>query len=43
MSDEVKKAMQTVVDYLDDKMREAPNRQLADVTNYLAELLEKEE
>lgn len=41
MSDELKKAMRMVVDYLDEQMRNAPNRELADVSNYLENLLQE--
>lgn len=42
MSEELKQAMRKVIDYLDAKMEKAPNRQLADVSNYLEQLLQNE-
>ena len=35
---ELKQALQIVIDYLDEKMQDAPNRQLADVSNYLEDV-----
>lgn len=43
MTDEVKTAMRTVIEYLDEKMQEAPNRKLADASNLLEDLLAEEE
>ncbi len=42
MTDEQKKALRVTIDYLDDKMRDSPNRQLADVSNYLETMYEEE-
>lgn len=39
---ELKQALKIVVKYLDDKMEEAPNRELADVSNYLQALLDQQ-
>lgn len=36
---ELKDALQQVIDYLDSKMEESPNRELADVSNYLENVL----
>jgi hypothetical protein len=41
MTDEEKKAFRTVIDYLDKQMQEAPNRELADTSNYLEAELTK--
>lgn len=38
---ELSKALRTVIDYLDEKMNEDPNRELADVSNYLENELKK--
>ena len=40
MTDELKQAIQKVVDYLDEGMEQDPSRELADVCNYLSGLLE---
>lgn len=37
---ENKKALQLVIDMLDAEMEESPDRELADVSNYLQEKLE---
>ena len=42
MTEEQQKAMRVVIDYLDGKMEEAPNRDLADVSNYLEDIYQKE-
>jgi hypothetical protein len=42
MTDEQKKAFRVVIDYLDKQMQEAPNRELADTSNYLEAELSKE-
>lgn len=42
MPQELKNAMQAVVDYLDDCMVKAPTRELADTSNYLQRILNKE-
>jgi hypothetical protein len=38
---ELKEALQVVVDHLDAKMEESPNRELADVSNYLQAMLDE--
>lgn len=40
MSDEVRQAMQTTVDYLDDHMAVMPSQALADTANFLQEMLD---
>ncbi len=40
---ELKEALKTVVDHLDNMMQEEPSRELADVSNYLQAMLDKEE
>lgn len=42
MSEELRNAYQMVVDDLDRQMQEAPNRELADVSNYLQARLDEE-
>lgn len=42
MTDEQKKALRVTIDYLDSIMRESPNRELTDVSNYLENMYEKE-
>jgi len=40
MTEEQIKAVKIVVEMLDEKMQEAPSREIADVCNYLSDLLE---
>lgn len=37
----LKEALQIVVDHLDDEMEKSPNRELADVSNYLQAMMDK--
>jgi hypothetical protein len=41
MTEEQKKALRIVIDYLDAKMEDAPDRQLADISNYLENLAQE--
>lgn len=41
MNEELTKAMQKVVDYLDDEMTKTPSRELADTSNYLQAILDE--
>lgn len=38
---DIKQALQTVVEFLDEKMSDEPSRELADVSNYLQALLDE--
>lgn len=40
---DLKQALKIVVDHLDNMMAESPNSELADVSNYLQAMLDKEE
>lgn len=40
---DVRDAMQTVVDYLDQQMQTSPNRELANTSNFLQAILDKED
>lgn len=42
MSEELLDAIQKTVDYLDEQMDEQPSRELADTSNYLQAILNKE-
>lgn len=42
MDDDLKEAMQKVVDYLDEQMELLPSRALADTSNYLQRMLNEE-
>lgn len=42
MTDKQKKALRVTIDYLDSLMKENPNRELADVSNYLENMYQKE-
>lgn len=42
MDSQIKVAFRYVIDYLDNLMQETPGRELADVSNYLEAMLEKE-
>lgn len=42
MTIEERLAMEKVVSYLDEQMQEEPSRELADCSNYLQALLDKE-
>lgn len=42
MTEEQKTALRTTIDYLDSLMEKAPNRELADVSNYLENMYQEE-
>lgn len=43
MSEDVRQAIRITVDYLDTLMNETPSREVADVSNYLENLLQETE
>lgn len=41
MTEDQLSALRTVIDYLDEQMNEQPNRELADVSNYLENIYQE--
>lgn len=41
MTEELLQALRTVINYLDEQMNEQPSRELADISNYLENIIQK--